>query len=861
MRMVLIVLLGLLASLLLLHPARAQESTPPDGTQPSDKKTVCTITDDGVIFPFERYGREVWVTIVPRAREIPADICDDDLEAFWQWGNTTDDVYLFSYGNADNVRLILQFVQQMDGSPEARLYILADAQGVIGRRSFRNPEDYVFETNAEGQRDLHVKATGGYPYIIMRPTSGQGWLVDERANYNYSMTIDGNYPPGLREFEWQSTDGVLDWELQVGGKQPGVADWQTLYLLNDPFPGRGYTRFSGGYRMPPTRRFPDAPPYKAARPIMPTFPFLELGLDRLDEGSPMQRGGDIDYFRENPMPLYFNIRDEQFQLNGAQGFQNGGVYYYNSTAHFPGISFESPFAFYSMDETSRYPHLLIRGSPFPEYSPPRLSFRYSWKTSTSKEAEWQYSLDLAGSGFSYDQPEQIGNYSFLGVHYDELPEWIVSKRWPMATFVEALSGYGSSEGIYAYTAQASHNWPWLYEGHNERPDHFDVPYLEAGDMITLTAKSEIGLPEQFRGEYSLAYFHPPRLTFSPIDNRLHLWYAEGGVWNVEPGWILRMHNLSGGPDIEGWTLEQVPHQEPTRAELEDPPWWPRALPGSEKESLYALDGYLIYSGPEGSELRRADYAPSLFTLSPPTDKPSWQAFRDRMKDFAGKGRDPTNLQSWLAAFPGDVLLASAGPIRDIRLTSDGFRFVVDLKAGHQLQPEISRQRRLPTGEYALTYDGRFSIEPLTPPAPAVVLRGATLTQLQPGALYVTLGNNGLEDVQGATLELMALSPDEQPGLIVTSTVHLLAGELLTSTLEWTPPWEGQWKVTPLLRMPHSETDSPPLEFAAVDILVQPAPPADTVATIAVTTSSLSLVWVVLSLGLFAAFAAAVVWRK
>ena len=104
----------------------------------------------------------------------------------------------------------------------------------------------------------------------------------------------------------------------------------------------------------------------------------------------------------------------------------------------------------------------------------------------------------------------------------------------------------------------------------------------------------LGLPPGFRGEYNVRRERQPVLYFSPIDGRLHLQHSQGGVWNLGDGWVLREHNLRGGPYVDGWTRERVPPQPGGNLP-------PRALPGTVEEALYAVDGLLVYTGPRRAE--------------------------------------------------------------------------------------------------------------------------------------------------------------------------------------------------------------------------------------------------------------------
>ena len=167
-------------------------------------------------------GYPVWITVVPRGHEIDSEI--QLSGAWWQWGNTITDAYIFAFEQPDNVRLILAFEQGEDGLPEARLYV-----NDFGRERV----EYALDG---GQ--LRVLSNDGYPSIIIRPKDG-GWYVQDQANYNLILLQDG-----MAEEVYGNTlpDGVIDRTTEVGSEEPGLP---IALLLILSYTGWAYWAFRG----------------------------------------------------------------------------------------------------------------------------------------------------------------------------------------------------------------------------------------------------------------------------------------------------------------------------------------------------------------------------------------------------------------------------------------------------------------------------------------------------------------------------------------------------------------------------------------------------------------------------------------
>ncbi len=747
----------------------------------------------------EDFAAPIWITIIPRGRPLASDLTTKDLvERWWEIGNTTTDVYLFAPRTPENVRLVLEFVPLVGGQSEARIYANGGATGPYGTQKV----EYDLTS-----RRFQVLSNHGFPNVRVYPQGG--WWVNQhgQTNYNLQVLIDGALPPGGYPYEAQVVDGTVDWDVRVGSDEPGTPSWQSTIIRNDSAPTRSYARFGFSTRMPES-----SPPFQVADPFMPSFPHLDLGLgsmDPLKERSEILYnrlrglGAGIDPSKKNTRPLYYDMTWQHFRLNGFVGIQTAGSYYYNSYLLPPIIAFESPYAFYNYDPDvrtnpeRRHVHLLVRA----EYSPledpfahktrkDRSTFRYTWKT--EDELLWRYSIDVAGS-YRYTEEVQIGNTSFIGVPPESYPHWVMSKQWPVTTFVESIEGTQGSEGIYYYTAQSEESQPWIDGYYDEVPIHFKVPDLEPGEGLSITSRSDLSLVVDYRGEYSASYFRKPELYFSPLDKRLHLLHADGGVWYVAGGEklgdhrILRMHNLRKDAYIDGWTLEYLAAQSPPEGvDIEE--WSPRAWPGRVEQALYAFDNHMIYSGAAGTELRRvSDYEPALFTIFPPTDAQTWNRFRQRLRPFDGHQSDPTALHQWIQTFDGTTLISSTGAISPVQATRSGFRFQIALQPGFRLQGAC-QQAGVGPGTYLVHVqnEGDCQLEPATTPIPQVSVLPTTLTQFEPGFIYVRVTNEDRGDLRGVNIALQPTTPDGQEGQTLYHERDLLAGDDITLGFRWPP---------------------------------------------------------------------------
>lgn len=700
------------------------------------------------------------------------------------------------------------------------------------------------------------------PSITMTALGGW-WVRDGVINYNLDIQTYGSI---FAMWGAGADLGANGWIGQVRPGQPavtikvrdpeheGIPKWD-LRLLIPEFPGRGYYRVNYAERKCAT-------PTRISPGVVPAWPFVadtgayeqEAGVLRPPIVVDWQRA-TITHFSE-----MVTVRNQNcsYALYSIAPLQYGGL----SRANF-----ETPFAFYDLSAEGRgRPNLILRTERFPAQDPwstgldPTVQrgrpaprdieiIRYSWRNEVG-DWLWDYKIEVLGfHPYTFETPIADGLVTIDAPPYDKFPAWVVEHAWPVVTFVDTEgSDYHSSEGIYDWS-----------------PREVSIGYVFGWDT-TQNPQAFSNIRQGLRGEYRFQTSLQPRLYFSPIDNRLHLLGAEGGLWNLGDGRVLYLDNLNNGPYIDTWIVKRqklaeaddsgITEGEPASpAPIEEDPR--DGYPGQVEESLTALDEYLIYSGPEIIELRRAAYQLSSFEILPPIDRPTWQAFCEQVEPYTQQKRDPKNLKAWVDAFPGESLRISGAQISNIRATPDGFRFVLQLHPGFQAQgDDLPGVRGLPPGTYAVSYDGAFHVAPLTPPALSATANSTPLTALEQHAVEVRLNNTGLQDVPEATLELWAAQPGSDATMVATQTVSLLSQTPIAVRLPWAPPQAGAWRLTPRLRLP----DGTITAFDPVGMAVQPAPAADASALAAVSTWPAHLPLVALVLTACAGLAALVTWR-
>lgn len=687
---------------------------------------------------------------------------------------------------------------------------------------------------------ITIKALGGW------------WVRDGLINYNLDVQANGpvyamwggGYDPKSGPQRWTGLVKPGEPAVKIQVRDPessGLPKWD-LRLLVPSFEGQGFYRTNYAERKCNT-------PVERERSVSPLWPFVaETGA--YEQPNRKFRPpivvdwarGRVTHFSE-----LVTVRNQNcsYSLYSISRLEGGKVNEAN---------FETPFAFYDLSgEGMGSPNLILRTERFaaedpwsvgldPQVQQGRLApsdfetVRYSWRNSVG-DLGWDYKIEVMGL-YPYTSKTSIagGNLTISAPSYDDFPPWVISRSWPVVTFIDTEgTSYSSTEGIYEWS-----------------PREIGVGYIFGWNSAS-KPQAFAEIRKGLRGEYRYRRDLPPKLYLSPIDNRLHLLGAEGGLWNLGNGFIFRAQNLGGSLHINTWTRERAA----TSIKAGVSTAQSQKLGGIE-EALYALAGYLIYSGPDGVELRQADFNTSLFEIPPPTNQASWRTFREQLAPYTK--RDPNKLQSWVSAFPGKSFRLAGARISNMRAIPGGFRFALDVRSGLQAQGDDTLGLgSLKPGSYSVTYDGKTNIETLTPPILSATLHSGQLRQLEKNALQVKLRNDGLTDLPSATLELWATSSTGQDTIAVSQTVSLLAQTPITTTLPWAPLSAGRWKLTPKIRQP----DDRLLALQSAQVTVLPANATSPSILLAAGGTVTALPFIILglaSLGILALFAFQQQWH-
>lgn len=386
-----------------------------------------------------------------------------------------------------------------------------------------------------------------------------------------------------------------------------------------------------------------------------------------------------------------------------------------------------------------------------------------------------YKLELAGL---HPVPETVLKFPDFGVYeypYEEWPTLFTTMPWAFATFVATEgSGYETNEAIHEWNAVEGVVIDMAAAVGVEGASTAQVRYL-FGETDTPPDDHYQQIRLGFRGEYANLMYTQPELYLSAVDRKLHLRTASHGVWNLSPKHEIRYASLNGDT-ITSWSLID----KRTRRTLRE---------------LIAAGGLLVLNDEHGTRIRRMEADTVLFTTLPPRSRGEWEALNAQLAQHE-LTVEPEDFAGLFAEYGAPQFAASGARVADFRLTSDGAVFTLQMPKGSILTTDqLGLSSELRSGEtlyHVRLAGGAFTVQPLTPPEIEIAgtsLHDTVFEELRPKSTWVTVRNNGLQDVREADVSLVEVS-DWGDRVIDTRRVTLNGQEETRVELVFTPPAAG-----------------------------------------------------------------------
>jgi hypothetical protein len=773
-------LLTVLILSMVLGPAFAQSQTTPTITNPLELIT-------GVEQRDQNSDGQPDVTVIRMNYITQNDLVvvydgGGDMQSGTTWQETTDfenDTWLFDISGDSNIQLVLQF-RRTDEKLLALIYNDVTNDGIVDVRldngAISIPETRFPSIIAE-VNDNWWLPNGDLNWNISFYTDGPGLtLVDQRQ---YSARFTDTWKPYLR------LDGIPDTALQFWDEtSDGIPDSGIWRLLADTPADMGAVR-TWGWSNNGQVETPQHPDFLF-------WPYLvTVRSGRFESGS-FRNPAEIfssaevlNYFTAPPSievawlnglvsPVLFRgyPTEEGFHLHGFEYFEPDRVNYTN---------FEIAQGYYDLaQDRDTFPELHIRHRYFAAQDimgwgvPSDLDeIRWSWNQANRDSLAFGYKLGLAGR-HHIDQIETIGDFAYHAVPYEELPGWVVSQAWDIATFVDVENqNYISSEGIY----------PWGPIETLVQDEPSVISRYLSGQLAVNIAEAFPTIDVGLRGEYTDYLNAPPWLYYSPVDRELHLVSADSCLWNVAEGVEIRCENLNDDDYLDRWQYYQD---------------------GELRRELIQWGDLFILHTDQAVVFKRASVPSEVFRTLPPVDHSTWTALGEQLAaqptSFA-----PGDFEAMLNQFDGMTSVIQGAQFSDFRLTEDGFRFQLELSDTFEetQSPLFPSLAQYGAGTYVGELrDGMFMISPATPPdidlridvseQPPDVFSGVPRLKVT-----VALENQGLEDLKGTTLEMFAQPVNgtiRDRVWLGLASMDLLGSNTETVDVYWSPRIAGTWNV-------------------------------------------------------------------
>lgn len=660
----------------------------------------------------------------------------------------TDEIWIFDHGTQGKASLIIEFLQEQDGLA-AEIY------------DDRNEDGEVTYTLTG--KSVQITENRFWTVRVVAPDGW--WLRDGIPNYNLNIWVDGDVEAMFMMETYRNSlilDGEPDYEIQIYDQNNNGRPENDRRMILTP-----WLQDAVGLGTQMMANFNDN-----EIPITGGFdlwPYLDLNHNYDGGGSRVVK----DYGISSP-PIKFELTTGRIEAVGefvaSRGGENQCFYYSENPWSLENINesnFESPFCFYDIakdhDEIPElqlrsvysYPYdkIFLKGSS--EY--PYQLVRYSWDQENI--GSWHYAVGLIGRHL-VDNATNLAGYDVLTVAYEDFPTWITEKAWDMAVFSEFTGNkYFTSEGMYNVSYIEDEEFSEYFTGFsNTKPDPDYVP--EAN----------------FRMEWSIDHGNQPYLYFSPIDHRLHLLDADGGTWQISESEAIHYQNLGSGEMINQWT---------------------HSLHGQVKKMMFTYSDFSVYFEDGNLSIWSSTSQNPMFTTLPPTDHNTWLELGKKL-DQNQPEFEPDDFTSMLEQFGSMKAEIEGGTIQDLRITEDGFRFILNLdEAFKVLKADLLGARGLKPGLYLVTYEDEFHIQPFTPVNLEINLGEKAerfYTKLK-SSIPVVLQNNGIEDAHNVTVSSIIHSPDGILSWSQEKVIDVLAGEEKIIQIPFSPEVPGNWEIT------------------------------------------------------------------
>ncbi len=717
----------------------------------------------------------------------------------------TNAVWLFEPGPGNGVALLVDFHDGPGGGRTADLYDDGDGDGRVS---------FAFVAGIPKALEH-----GGRPTVSVTSLDG-AWSTGGRPSFNLDIRVDGS----VRASFW--SEGFLDVL-----RNDGSPDFE-IHVRDADHDGR------------PDLEWRQFEPPLPEDPALSTYVRTEITSNPEDDEVPITGSLFWPYLAaslpEDFAAHYeksFGVSAPPIDVDWSTGrivqigefvasVGNPGSSAIQSITRIPegattAPDFVSPFAFYDLAGVGDgRPDLSVRvQTTLPEevLAPLRNehqinTIEYSW--GRRHDNSWTYALSLVGHQ-AVNDTIAFPEFSVRAVPAPELPGWVVGQQWDAATFVEVAQPFSAAEGISQYSVSSG-------------DDVLARRYLtgiDASPPVGLFLRIAAG----YRGEYAFDLRgRAPRLFLSPVDLRLHLVGAQGGVWNVGAGEEIRYASIAGD-GIDDWTL------------LRD---------GAFVAELSVVDGQAILATGTGVFVGRVGDFPAETGIVPPHDRQSWSDL-GALLDSNPAPFAPDDLVAMFDRLATGVQQLPHAAATDLRATADGFRFLLNLR---DPAPKAPWAAGLAPGPYLVRYGSAagFVAESVTPAAPAagpVAVLGDPARAKEPTELWAGVENPGDTDATAVRVTFLAgkARADMQP--IGTTLVDAPSDKTATARLLWTPPSGGNWFVGATI----ADSQAPgPLSVIAVAAAVD----GGTVAILAAQRLSGDLFILALGLLLSGAFVAA-----